>query len=178
MSIKRVFLATKKDLTIGAIGDVRTKQAVSYKHSYTSEQQGLAGSREVALSAIVNLVKGFDTKELEVPVQVYCVSSVADIIINQTYKYWLISGKKNDGTDLNANELKLWKEFHKLMSKSGMYFIFKNLNDANFKGEPKFNQAEVKYNKFYYDWAWKAIHAVYPQGPAEPVIEGMAEPAV
>ena len=176
MSVKRVFLATKKDLTIGAIGDVKTKQAVSFKHSYVSEQTGLAGAREVALSALINLIKEFDTKDLEAPVQVYCVGSVADIINNQTYKYWLISGKKNDGTDLNANELKLWKEFHELVSKSNMYFIFKNLNDANFKGIPKFNQAEVKYNKFYYDWAWKAIHKIYPQGPEAPELDfGMAE---
>lgn len=176
MSVKRVFLATKKDLTIGAICDVQTKQASSFKNSYTSEQQGLAGSREVALASIIALLSNFDTKELEAPVQVFCVSSVADIINNQTYKYWLISGKKNDGTDLNAKELKLWKEFHKLVSKNGMYFIFKNLNDANFRGTPKFNQAEVKYNKFYYDWAWSAIHKIYPQGPATPELDlGMAE---
>lgn len=77
MSVKRVFLATKKDLTIGAVCDVKTKQASSYKHNHVTTQQGLAGSREVALSAIVNLMKGFDTKELEAPVQVFCVSSVA-----------------------------------------------------------------------------------------------------
>lgn len=174
MSVKRVFLATKKDLTIGAIGDVTTKQAVSFKHSYTSLQAGLAGSREVALSAIVNLVKNFDTKELTAPVQVFCISSVADFINNQTYKYWLISGKKNDGTDVDTNELKLWKEFDKLMAKKGLYFIFKNLNDANFRGTPKFNQAEVKYNKFYYDWAWTSMHKIYPQGPETPDLD-MAE---
>ena len=174
MSVKRVFLATKKDLTIGAIGDVQTKQAVSFKHSYKSEQQGLAGSREVALSAVVTLMKNFDTSDLDAPVQVFAVGSVADMINNQTYKYWLISGKKNDGTEVNANELKLWKEFHKLMSKNGMYFIFKNLNDANFRGTPKFNQAEVKYNKFYYDWAWASIHKIYPQGPEMPDLD-MAE---
>lgn len=174
MSVKRVFLATKKDLTIGAICDVTTKGAVSYKNSYTSEQTGLAGSREVALSAIVNLVKNFETKELTAPVQVYCVGSVADFINNQTYKYWLISGKKNDGTDVNANELKLWKEFEKLMTKKSLYFIFKNLNDANFRGTPKFNQAEIKYNKFYYDWAWASMHKIYPQGPETPDLD-MAE---
>ena len=174
MSVKRVFLATKKDLTIGAICDVQTKQAVSFKNSYKTEQAGLAGSREVALSALITLVKGFDTSDLTAPVQVFTVSSVADFINNQTYKYWLISGKKNDGTDVNANELKLWKEFDKLMSKKGLYFIFKNLNDANFRGVPKFNQAEVKYNKFYYDWAWASIHKIYPQGPETPELD-MAE---
>ena len=168
MSVKRVFLATKKDLTIGAIADVKTKKAVGFNHKYTTEQTGLAGSREVALSALVNLLSNFETKELEAPVQVFAVSSVADMITNQTYKYWLISGKKNDGTDVNANELKLWKEFDKLMSKKGLYFIFKSLNQANFKGTPKFNQAEVAYNKFYYEWAWKQIHAIYPQGPETP----------
>ena len=174
MSVKRVFLATKKDLTIGAICDVQTKQATSFKHSYKTEQVGLAGSREVALSALVTLMKGFDTSELTAPVQVFAVSSIADMINNQTYKYWLISGKKNDGTEVNANELKLWKEFHKLVSKNGVYFIFKNLNDANFRGTPKFNQAEVKYNKFYYDWAWASIHKIYPQGPETPDLD-MAE---
>lgn len=178
MSVKRVFLATKKDLTIGAICDVQTKQASSFKNSYTSEQTGLAGSREVALASIIALLSNFETKDLTAPVQVFCVSSVSDMITNQTYKYWLISGKKNDGTAVNAKELKLWKEFDKIMSKKGLYFIFKNLNDANFRGTPKFNQAEVKYNKFYYDWAWKSIHAIYPQGPAEPTFDEMTEPAV
>ena len=177
MSIKRVFLATKKDLTIGAIADVKSKKAVGFNHKHTTAQAGLAGSREVALSAVVEMMKNFDVKELEAPVQVFCVSSVADMITNQTYKYWLISGKKNNGEDVDANELKLWKEFNKLMSKNGMYFIFKSLNQANFKGTPKFNQAEIAYNKFYYDWAWKQIHAVYPQGPETPDME-MSEPAV
>ena len=71
-------------------------------------------------------------------------------------------------------ELKLWKEFDKLMAKKSLYFIFKNLNDANFRGTPKFNQAEVKYNKFYYDWAWASIHKIYPQGPETPDLD-MAE---
>jgi Txe/YoeB family toxin of Txe-Axe toxin-antitoxin module len=99
------------------------------------------------------------------------------MITNQTYKYWILSGKKNDGTDVNAKELKLWKEFDKLMNKKGLYFIFKNLNDANFKGTPKFNKVDVEYNRFYYNWVWKQVHAVYPNTPAEPTINTAGEPA-
>ena len=95
MSIKRVFLATKKDLTIGAIADVKSKKAVGFNHKHTTAQAGLAGSREVALSAVIEMMKNFDVKELEAPVQVFCVSSVADMITNQTYKYWLISSERN-----------------------------------------------------------------------------------
>ena len=168
MSVKRIFLGTKKDLSIGAICDVQSKSATAYKFNYTSEQTGLAGSREVALASVVNLMKDFETKELTAPVQFFVVSSLSDMITNQTYKYWILSGKKNDGTEVNAKELKLWKEFDKLMNKKGLYFIFKNLQDANFRGTPKFNQAEIAYNKFYYEWTWKQIHAIYPQGPAEP----------
>lgn len=168
MSVKRIFLGTKKDLSMGAICDVTAKTAVAYKFNHTPVQTGLAGAREVALASVVNLVKDFETKGLTAPAQVFVVSSLADMINNQTYKYWLISGKKNDGTDVNAEELKLWKEFDKIMAKKGLYIIFKNLNDANFRGTPKFNQAEVAYNKFYYEWTWSQIHAVYPQGPQAP----------
>ena len=45
------------------------------------------------------------------------------MITNQTYKYWILSGKKNDGTEVNAKELKLWKEFDKLMNKKGVSLI-------------------------------------------------------
>ena len=113
MSVKRIFLGTKKDLSIGAICDVQTKSATAYKFNYTSEQTGLAGSREVALASVVNLMEDFETKELTAPVQFFVVSSLSDMITNQTYKYWILSGKKNDGTEVNAKELKLWKEFDK-----------------------------------------------------------------
>lgn len=170
MSVKRIFMGTKKDLSIGAICDVTNKTASAYKFNHTSTQTGLAGSREVALASAVNLLKELDTKELTAPAQVFVVSSLSDMITNQTYKYWLISGKKNDGTEVHAEELKLWKEFDKVMAKKGLYVIFKNLNDANFRGTPKFNQAEVAYNKFYYEWTWAQIHAIYPQGPQAPAM--------
>lgn len=176
-NVQRIFLGTKKDLSLGAICNVTNGTAVSYKFNHTPVQTGLAGSREVALASVVNLIKDFDTKELTAPVQFFTVSSLSDMITNQTYKYWIISGKKNDGTEVEKGELKLWKEFDKIMSKKGLYFIFKNLNDANFRGTPKFNQNEIKYNKFYYEWTWKQIHAIYPQGPAEPAMPQMTEPA-
>lgn len=168
MIMKRIFLGTKKNLSMGAICDVTTKKAIAFKHEHTSEQTGLAGAREVALSGVVTLLKDFEVKELEVPAQIYVVSSLSDMITNQTYKYWILTGTKQDKTAINATELKLWKEFDKLIAKKGLYLIFKNLNDANFKGTPKFNIAEVSYNKFYYEWTWKQIHAIYPQGPAQP----------
>lgn len=165
---KRIFIATKKDLSIGAVCDVQARTAVSFKTQHTPSQTGFAGAREVALATVVEQLKAFDTKQLTAPVQVFVVSGLYDMINNETYKYWLMSGKKNDGTDVDATELKLWKEFQKFMAKSGQYFIFKNLVDCNFKGTPKFNKATIAFNKFYYDWAWKSMHAIYPQGPAEP----------
>lgn len=175
MSQFRIFMASKKDITIAVTGNVTNNTVVANKYTYASEQQGMPGVRENALHSLVEAMKAFDIKQATSPVQIYVVDSLASMITNETYKYWLMSGKKNDGTEVHASELALWKEFHKLMSKNSMYFIIKTLNDANYNGKPKFNQANIAYNKYYYDWVWAQVHKVYPKGPAEPV---MNEPEV
>lgn len=171
MSIKKVFLATKGNITIGAVCSVRENVASKFTAEHKTEQVGLAGTREVALASLVKAMKLFkasDFKDLERPIEIFVNDSLANIIDKETYKYWLISGKKSDGNDVEASELALWQEFYKLISKNGMYFIFKNLNSAHFKGNPKYNALDVKYNAFYYDWVWKQVHAILPKGPALP----------
>ena len=39
MSMKRIFLGTKRDLSIGAICDVTTKTAQAYKFEHTSDRK-------------------------------------------------------------------------------------------------------------------------------------------
>lgn len=179
MTMKRLFLGTKKDLSIGAICDVTTKKAQAFKHTYNSENKGLAGTREVALSAVVEMLKKFDIEGLTEPADFYVTSSLYKIISEESYKHWIMTGKQKNGGKLNESEYKLWLEFSSLMSELNVFIIFKDLQSANFMGTPKFNQAEVKYNKFYYEWLWKQIYAVYPKGVAsEPEFEDDAqEPA-
>lgn len=177
MTMKRLFLGTKKDLSIGAICDVNTKKAEAFKHTYVSENKGLAGTREVALSAVIEMLKKFNVEGLSQPADFYIPSALYKVINEQSYKHWIISGKLKNGADVPQSEYQLWLEFNQLIGELGLFIIFKDLQNANFKGKPKFNQAEVSYNKFYYEWLWKQIHAVYPQGVAdEPTFE-TSEPA-
>lgn len=169
----RIFMGTKKDLNIGVLCDLETKKATGVKYNYESSQAGLASSREVALYGLIEIMKKVDVKTLDMPAQIFLVSSLSDFITKQTYKYWVVTGKKADGSEIEPSELKLWKEFEKIMAKKGSYFIFKSIMDANFRGNAKFNQAEVKYNKFYYDWVMSKIHEIYPQGPEAPDLQAM-----
>lgn len=181
MSIQKIFLGSKGNLSIGCIcsRDGESKTAVKYQAEYNSNQVGLCGVRENALYNVIQIMKKYkkaDLAKLDRPIEFYVIESLASRIEKETYKFWLMTGKKTQGGEVDKNELALWDEFNKLMSKNGLYFVFRNIATANFKGVPKFNIAETKYNKFYHDWVWSEIHKLKPQNPELP--QEPEEPAV
>lgn len=176
MSVNKIFLGTKGNLSIGCICDPIQNKATKYQSTYQSNQVGIPGVREACLNSVLEIMKKYkktDLEALEKPVEFFVNDSLAQMINCNTYKYWLIAGKKADDEQIDPNEFALWEEFHKLYTKVGLYFVFKRIGSANI-ANPKFKKIENKYNKYYFDWVWNSIHKLRPNTPANPDEEGIA----
>lgn len=78
------------------------------------------------------------------PVIFHTVSRVVDFIHNGTPLYWMANGGKQlDGTDVNAQELELWREFYQLYSQLVGNVAFKDL-----KSIPQVNVNTYRNSRF------------------------------
>ena len=170
MAQERIYLATKKDLTVGVNYTEGLAKAKSFKIENTEDKNitGFAGTRKSALRAIIEVIESFDLKEKDNVAIIYAIPAVSDIITNQTYKYWLMTGKNSKGEDIDAEELKLWKKFYELEGKRGMYYTIKNIFDCRIPDSVMENK--VKYAKFrkysrenneYSRWCWNKVAEIY-----------------
>lgn len=170
----RIFLGVRGNVVLGAICDKTSKTAISKRLDYISNQDKYNRiQREALLTVLVESIKEINLKELSAPVQVFVSNKLSEVILKQTYKFWIFSGELSDGTKLDEKELALWKEYNTLMSKKGHMIIIKDLYDANFKGKPQYDIDNVKYNKFYYDWVINSLEKIQPVKPAEPELPAM-----
>lgn len=126
---KRIYLASKGNTTVGAEFDITNNRAVMLKPiQYNSNQAGLAGVREVALYSLIETIQSTDFTGVDRPVYMYVITALSDIIANGTYKYWILTGKKSSGEDVDPNELELWKQFHELYTQYGLYIHIKDIH--------------------------------------------------
>ena len=66
MAQQRIYLATKKDLTVGINYVEGLAKAKSFKIQNTEDKDitGFAGTRKSALRAIIEVIENFDLKEV------------------------------------------------------------------------------------------------------------------
>lgn len=165
----RVFLGARGNTVLGAICNKTDKTATSKRLDYTSNQEKINRvQREALLTVLNDTLKSIDLRELNAPVQIFVADNLSKAILKQTYKFWAYTGIMSDGSKIDETELALWKEFNTLMSKKGHMIIIRDLYEANFKGTPKFDVENIKYNKFYFDWIISSLEKIMPVKPATP----------
>lgn len=164
---RKIYLATKADTTIGVNFDVTGNKAGRINHKHVSKQEGLAGVRESALSALVEQIEALDVEGLTAPVQIFAVPVLADMVSNGTYKFWLMTELKSSGEAVSAEELELWARFHESYVEKCLYVCVKDIFGCRLPEKPKYkvNKAQ-KQNDFYVRYCWDEIAKVVSDGPA------------
>lgn len=136
---KRIYLATKANTTVGVDFNITNNKAVLIPAmQYNTAQTGFAGTREVALSALVEQLRNLDVTDIDRPVYVYVIKALHDVIANGTYKYWILTGTKSSGEVIPESEMNLWNEFHALYTELGLYVHIKDIFTCKLPKNSKF----------------------------------------
>lgn len=136
---KRIYLATKASTTVGVNYDITNNRAMFIQPmQHATTQTGFPATRESALYALVEQLKTLDVTDIDRPVYIYVIKSLHDMIMNGTYKYWILSGKKSNGEDISESEMKLWIEFHTLYTELGLYVHIKDIFGCKLSSGNKF----------------------------------------
>lgn len=99
------------------------------------------------------------------PTQIVTVGLVTDMIDMGTFKYWLKSGTKSDGTAVHPAELEMWAKFAELYVQMYTDITFKNVSKLKL---PKGNTRYVISNEDriladYAAKAWDRIQITAPE---------------
>ena len=76
----------------------------------------------------MDFISKTDTEKMTNIATLYVIPTLSDILINGTYKYWLLTGKNSKGQDVDQETLNAFKDFAKLWAEKGMYFTIKNIS--------------------------------------------------
>lgn len=146
----RIFLATKKGMTCGIkFEEVKGKKSArkfTITNDVDTEIVGIPGTVKSALRAVVKILEEADVKKMKNTNQIFVITYLHDMISNETYKYWILTGKNSKGEDIDKDYLDLWKKFYSLMQEKGLYFTFKDLFKARIPD--KVIQNKTVYGKF------------------------------
>ena len=170
--MSRVYFATKKDLTVGVNFMEELEQPIAKKFTFQDTEDenitGYAGTRLSALRAVMDFISKADTEKMTNIATLYVIPTLSDILINGTYKYWLLTGKNSKGQDVDQETLNAFKDFAKLWTEKGMYFTIKNIFDCRIAD--KVMESKVKYAKFslrsrqnneYARFCWNEVSKIY-----------------
>lgn len=85
----------------------------------------------------------------EVICEISLDNTLYDIITKNTYKYWLITNKTYNGTQVIADELKLWKEFQNRYTNKDVFGHVKFYSTNLYKkaSNSRFNKAKMDYSR-------------------------------
>lgn len=178
----RIFMATQGNHTSGFRVDLNTKKGKRFDY----EHDGIE-TRTSALEAVLSELNSIDLeKEVKVPVQIFTNDHLYKNIINGYYKYWILTGKTQEGEKVEEDEIALWEMFNELYSAHNLKIIIKSTSEAKISdslkamegkyatkgrnkgkkivitGIQKFND---KYSGLVWDWLKEAV------GDGELVIE-------
>lgn len=187
---KRIFMATKKELTVGVvympnemgannkIGKASRIPTIEYKHE--GIMKGFADTRLSSLTALMKVIRdtckeeedgiagGNENARLTNIVQIFVNRQLFEFINGELYKYWILTGKKSTGDEVSEHELNKLREFVALWKEKGDKFVIKDIFNCRIndtvKADPK-RLAQFKpytqQNDFYCRWCWDEIAKLY-----------------
>ena len=117
----RIYMATQKNKTVGIRLDLTAKKANRFDYDNTSVE-----TRYSALESVLSELNNIKLEESDLPVQLFVNDHLYKNIINGYYKYWILTGKTNDGEKIEEEELALWQMFHEIYSAYNLKIIIKS----------------------------------------------------
>lgn len=173
---RRIFIATKQQHNIGVNFDITNNKAQGFSIPYTGEEklQGFEGMRISALSALITVIKGTDTTDIENVIPVFVNQALAEFIKEETYKFWIKTGHKQSGETVPETELNLLKEFAELWKTKGENFVVRDIFKCKINDEVKKDPAKLskfktyaQQNDFYSRDCWTKIAKLYNESVAQ-----------
>ena len=107
---QRIFLATKKENTVGVVFNSTDNKATRIpviKYQHEGDLQGFSDTRLSALSALIEVIDKTDVTKLTNVVPVFVNQQLCEFIQKETYKFWIKTGKKQTGEEVSPKEIQL-----------------------------------------------------------------------
>lgn len=168
---RRIFLATKKENTVGVNFNVTDNKANKFTIVYDNagkEMQGFSDTRLSALSALVEVIEKTDIEELNNVVPVFVNQSLAEFLQNETYKFWILTGAKSTGETIQETEMNMLKKFVDVWKEKGDYFVIRDIFTCRIHDKVKADPAKLakfklysRQNDAYCRYAWQEIAKLY-----------------
>lgn len=154
---KRVYLLSRTKGTVGVAYDDAIPKA--YLLRYDSKTDSFF---DQALYSLISFMEKHDVKKNPEVSIVYVTSNLLKAIHNENWKFWIATGKDNEGNDIEQHQLEMWKKFADVMSKKGNYFVLKNIatckvNDIIYNNKSRYNKLSkfVRDNNYYLRYLMK-----------------------
>jgi hypothetical protein len=172
----RIFMATQGNKTIGVRLNLTEKKANRFEYDHDGIE-----TRYSALEGIVSELNKFDLENNTLPLQIFTNDHLYKNIINGYYKYWILTGKTNEGEKIEESEIELWEMFNEFYSKHNLKIIIKSTSEARIsdslkamegkyatkgrnKGKKITISAAQKQNDKYSSYCWDEIKKIATDG--------------
>jgi hypothetical protein len=134
----KIYMATQANKTVLIRLNLTEKRAVMD----TYDHEGVE-TRVSALEALISELNKFNLEENNLPLQLFVNDHMYKNIVNGYYKYWLLTGKTQEGEKIDASELKLWEIFNDIYTMHNIKIIIKSTSEAKIPDRVK--EMEGKY---------------------------------
>lgn len=154
------YLASQNSETRGIKLDLNVKTAtgVSFTSQYDDTRLG-------SLEALTKVLESIDYASLKEPVQLFINENLIENIINGYYKFWLTTGKMQNGTIVSDEEIALWTKFHQIYATNSLFIILHSTRKARIsdnyrkmvaKKKSRLTPAQIR-NDRYSGMAWDML---------------------
>lgn len=128
MEIKKIFIATQNNVSVGVtLGNAGSKLSAT---AFKSVSEKFSTTKLSALEILVSQISHLDYENIKEPVQIFINDHLYKNIVNGYYKYWLFTGKTQEGEEIEEEELDMWQAFNEVYSQYNAYLIIKSTSEA------------------------------------------------
>lgn len=172
--MSKIYLISKKTGTVGVVYNQKENKA-SRLEFVANQTLGYSNS---GASAVLEALKLFPVEGNGEVNTIYVTSQVYDTIMNQNYKFWLMTGCNRNGEVIEEPVLNLYKELNEQLKAKGDFFVFRPIVNclihdkvkANPKSLAKFSM-DSKINDNYARYAMDEASKAFPN-----TVENLAPP--
>lgn len=174
--MSRIYLLTRAQGTVGVLYNDNPQAPQAFQLHYELNTNNFYAQ---GLHAVNSFMEMFDLKKNPGVHVVYVPSSLLKAINNENWKYWLATGKDNEGNDIEPEQLEAWGKFAKLWQAKGLHYIFKSIgackvNDIIYNNKARYNKLSkfVRDNNYYIRFCMEKADERYGESgtPAEPEV--------
>jgi hypothetical protein len=172
----RIFMATQGSHTVGVRLNLTEKKAKRFDYDHEGNE-----TRYSALEGLVSELNSFNLEENKLPLQLFVNDHLYKNIINGYYKYWILTGKTQEGEKISEEEISLWTMFNEIYSVNNLKVIIKSTSEAKIseslksmegkyatkgrnKGKRITISATQKQNDKYSNYCWDELKKIVGNG--------------